>query len=588
MTPRPGWSAGCRSAPTAARRPRCCPSRCATPTARPPPPRSTSRPRATACPTSCPGRSSSSTPARAPPARSPTTSPRPTAARYASRPAVAPTPPLPVAHRRTRTATTASRSSAPAGFRGPGSVLVEVTTATDASGNEDTTTTDDGVTAILSIPVVVGTTPRRSSAPPASSRCRPASATTSTSTPTARSSPSTPATPTGSSSPRSGARPSTASTSELPQGSVVRVTASDAATEGGEAVLVVRAGESNPQEIRFRLAEAPAAAAVADQRRDHGGRAEPHLRHARLPRGRRREPRSQDRDGAEHRLARREGERRRQPAHADRGPRHPRRGGELPAGRQRRRRRRPAVLAHGRRPDRVQGHRHAVAARGAAALPAARRGRHHQDGVGAARRRRRGTGPLLPGARGEDRRQAAVRHQRVRLPQAEERRQLQLPCAGGQPRGRQRLEQPVALGAGRHAARPGAEHPDDRPRRRADHHRLGQAADQHLADPRLHHHVARRRPRGRRRQHDVLPRDRAWTTTSSTSFTIKAQNQVGYSLPRTSGRDAAPRHAAGTRRAGRDRPRVRRQARPASGSPGSRCCPRAPARRSTRSATATA
>ena len=46
--------------------------------------------------------------------------------------------------------------SAPAGFRGPGSVLVEVTTATDASGNEDATTTEDGVTAILSIPVVVG------------------------------------------------------------------------------------------------------------------------------------------------------------------------------------------------------------------------------------------------------------------------------------------------------------------------------------------------------------------------------------------------------------------------------------------------
>ena len=37
----------------------------ATPTARPPPPRSTSRPPATACPTSCPGRSSSSTPGTA-------------------------------------------------------------------------------------------------------------------------------------------------------------------------------------------------------------------------------------------------------------------------------------------------------------------------------------------------------------------------------------------------------------------------------------------------------------------------------------------------------------------------------------------
>ena len=69
VTRRPGWSTGCRSVPTVGRRRRCCPSRCATPTARPPPRRSTSRPRATACPTSCPGRSSSSTPARAPPAR---------------------------------------------------------------------------------------------------------------------------------------------------------------------------------------------------------------------------------------------------------------------------------------------------------------------------------------------------------------------------------------------------------------------------------------------------------------------------------------------------------------------------------------
>ena len=42
-----------------------------------------------------------------------------------------------------------------------------------------------------------------------------------------------------------------------PLGSVVAVTASDDATEGGEAVLTVRAGESNPQEVRFRLAQAP-------------------------------------------------------------------------------------------------------------------------------------------------------------------------------------------------------------------------------------------------------------------------------------------------------------------------------------------
>ena len=46
--------------------------------------------------------------------------------------------------------------SAPDTFRGPGAVLVEVTTATDESGNEDTTTTDDGATVLLSIPVLVG------------------------------------------------------------------------------------------------------------------------------------------------------------------------------------------------------------------------------------------------------------------------------------------------------------------------------------------------------------------------------------------------------------------------------------------------
>ena len=187
--------------------------------------------------------------------------------------------------------------SAPAAFRGPGSVLVEVTTATDASGNEDATTTEDGVDRD---PVDPGggraTTPRRSSAPPTSSRCRPASATTSTSRPTARSSPSTPATPPTSTSPPSGARPSTASTSAAPMGSVVRRhRRRTTATEGGEAVLTVRAGESNPQEVRFRLAQAPPPRLDADPGRDHGGRAEPHLRHGRLPPGRRRQPRSHHR-----------------------------------------------------------------------------------------------------------------------------------------------------------------------------------------------------------------------------------------------------------------------------------------------------
>lgn len=147
--------------------------------------------------------------------------------------------------------------SAPAGFRGPGSVLVEVTTATDASGNEDATTTDDGVTAILSIPVVVGDdTPSLecpSSVIPMSAGQRydldiATYCQVFTVDPrdavglefTAEWSQAVDGVDVGS-----------------PQGSVVAVTASDDATEGGEAVLVVRAGDSNPQEVRFRLAQAP-------------------------------------------------------------------------------------------------------------------------------------------------------------------------------------------------------------------------------------------------------------------------------------------------------------------------------------------
>lgn len=147
--------------------------------------------------------------------------------------------------------------SAPAGFRGPGSVLVEVTTATDASGNEDATTTEDGVTAILSIPVVVGddvpSLECPSSVIPMSSGQRydldiATYCTVFTVDPrdaadldfTAEWSQAVDGVDVGS-----------------PVGSVVPVTASDDATEGGEAVLTVRAGESNPQDVRFRLAQAP-------------------------------------------------------------------------------------------------------------------------------------------------------------------------------------------------------------------------------------------------------------------------------------------------------------------------------------------
>ena len=46
--------------------------------------------------------------------------------------------------------------SAPDDYRGPGALLLEVTTATDAGGNEDPQDPTDGYTALLSIPVQVG------------------------------------------------------------------------------------------------------------------------------------------------------------------------------------------------------------------------------------------------------------------------------------------------------------------------------------------------------------------------------------------------------------------------------------------------
>ncbi|PKH43614.1 fibronectin type III domain-containing protein [Nocardioides alpinus] len=148
--------------------------------------------------------------------------------------------------------------SAANGFRGPGALLVEVTTATDASGNEDTSTTDDGATALLSIPVQVGDDDPDLECP---STVVPISAgqrfdldiATFCKVFTV--------------DPRDVAELSyEAAWGEgidgldvgTPDGSVVAITAADTATEGGEAVLTVRAGESNVEEIRFRLAQAPA------------------------------------------------------------------------------------------------------------------------------------------------------------------------------------------------------------------------------------------------------------------------------------------------------------------------------------------
>jgi hypothetical protein len=56
----------------------------------------------------------------------------------------------------TRDGSTGITVEATGGYRGPGAALVEVTTATDAGGNEDENTASDGATALVSIPVQVG------------------------------------------------------------------------------------------------------------------------------------------------------------------------------------------------------------------------------------------------------------------------------------------------------------------------------------------------------------------------------------------------------------------------------------------------
>ena len=148
--------------------------------------------------------------------------------------------------------------TAPADFRGPGAVLVKVTSAKDASGNEDTTTTADGATVLLSIPVQVGDDKPSLQCP---STVLPIAAgqrfdldiATFCKVYTL--------------DPRDavGLDYSAAWSQALdgvdvgsPDGSVVPVSADDTATQGGEAILTVQAGESNTQEVRFRLSRAPA------------------------------------------------------------------------------------------------------------------------------------------------------------------------------------------------------------------------------------------------------------------------------------------------------------------------------------------
>ena len=155
------------------------------------------------------------------------------------------------------TDTTSFEVGASPGYRGPGALLVEVTTATDRSGNEDPQDTSDGYTALLSIPVQVGDDTPVLDCPETTipisqdeqydldiaSLCHvwtldprdaPTLAYQGTFTTEVDG-----LTVSGTGSP------------------VLRVTADGSATSGGEAVLSVRAGGSNAEEIRFRLAKAP-------------------------------------------------------------------------------------------------------------------------------------------------------------------------------------------------------------------------------------------------------------------------------------------------------------------------------------------
>jgi hypothetical protein len=147
--------------------------------------------------------------------------------------------------------------SAPDTFRGPGAVLVEVTTATDATGNEDTTTTEDGATVLLSIPVLVGDDKPELECP---SSVVPISAGQRFDLDIAtfcKVFTVDPRDEAGLEYSAEWGQSVDGLDVGAPEGSVVAVTAAESATQGGEAVLSVRAGGSNTEEVRFRLAQAP-------------------------------------------------------------------------------------------------------------------------------------------------------------------------------------------------------------------------------------------------------------------------------------------------------------------------------------------
>ena len=272
------------------------------------------------------------------------------------------------------------------------------------------------------------------------------------------------------------------------------------------------------------------------------------------------DPEPNDRLGAEHRQRRCAGDHGRQPAHADRGEGHAR--GRRPASGS------SSATSPSPRTRRRRARRRAASTSRSSACPRHRASRaptrcRKEVGtvemvVGAARRRRRRARPLLLGPRGEERRQAALRHQRVRLPQGSKRAQLQLPRAGGEPRRSERLERPVAHGTA--DTQPGRVQ-NIRMTDRGDG-SITIAWDKPTTTSRiLDYTISWAGSPGRggaRRPGSATPRP-AWTTTRRYVFSVKAQNRRRLLGSTPLARAAAAGHADRAPGAGRGRPGVRGQ-----------------------------
>ncbi|WP_159081367.1 fibronectin type III domain-containing protein [Nocardioides sediminis] len=142
-------------------------------------------------------------------------------------------------------------------YRGPGALLLEVTTATDPSGNEDPQDPADGYTALLSVPVQVGDdTPEltcpETTIPIAAGQVYDLDIGSLCNVWTLDPGDVDDLVYDGTFT------QSVQGVSVAGTGSpVLRVSADEGATEGGTAVLSVTAGNSNAEQIRFRLDDAP-------------------------------------------------------------------------------------------------------------------------------------------------------------------------------------------------------------------------------------------------------------------------------------------------------------------------------------------